>query len=86
MVPVIQPEPSKVITSTLSPALAKSLASQLDPATGLQYHGDRYYDAWVGGYIQPDTFGGSSGIPQNLNRFTVTSGALLRGRGPVTQP
>jgi hypothetical protein len=35
----------------------------------LQYDGQRYYDPWVGGYIQPDPFGGAPDAPQGLNRY-----------------
>ncbi|MEW5957158.1 MAG: PKD domain-containing protein, partial [Chloroflexota bacterium] len=59
----------------MTPGLPESLASHLD-ATGLQFDGQRYYDPWVGSYVQPDPFGGAPGVPQSLNRFAAASGSL----------
>jgi RHS repeat-associated protein len=53
-----------VISNTLPARLNRSLVSQLEANTGLQYDGQRYYDPWVGGYIQPNPFGGATGFGQ----------------------
>ena len=41
---------------------------QLDP-TGLSFNRARYYDPTTGRFTQHDTFFGSMGMPQSLNRF-----------------
>lgn len=60
---------SRVIQNTLPATLTEKLAGHLDTATGLQYHGARYYDPWVGSYVQPDPFGGLPQAPQSFNRY-----------------
>jgi len=54
----------------------------------LQFNGQRYYDPLVGGYTQPNAFGGIPGAPQSLNRFGPGSGlsaidALLSTEGSI---
>jgi hypothetical protein len=39
----------------------------------LQYDGQRYYDPWVGGYIQPGSVGGA---PETFNRYNAASGSI----------
>jgi RHS repeat-associated protein len=68
-----------VISNTLPARLNQSLVSQLEANSGLQYDGQRYYDPWVGGYIQPNPFGGAPGVPQSLNRFALGSGSGVSG-------
>ncbi len=62
----------EVITTTLPPALAETLAGSLDPDTGLQYHGARFYDPETGGYVQPDPFGGMGGV-ETSTRYSQDS-------------
>jgi hypothetical protein len=51
-----------VISNTLPARLNRSLVSQLEANSGLQYDGQRYYDPWVGGYVQPNSYGGATGF------------------------
>ena len=46
--------------------MTDQLITHFNPTANLQYDGQRYYDPWVGGYVQPDPFGGG---PQGLNRY-----------------
>jgi RHS repeat-associated protein len=68
-----------VISNTLPARLNRSLVSHLEPNSGLQYDGQRYYDPWVGGYIQPDPVGGAPGAPQGLNRYAAVPAASPNG-------
>jgi RHS repeat-associated protein len=65
-----------VIQNALPATLTEKLAGHLDTVTGLQYDGARYYDPWVGSYVQPDPFGGLPQAPQSLNRFGLAADSI----------
>jgi len=73
-----------VISNTLPARLNRSLVSQLEANSGLQYDGQRYYDPWVGGYIQPDPVGGGPGRGSQLNTPELSNRACCTPYGITT--
>jgi RHS repeat-associated protein len=55
---------------------------RVDLSTGLHHFRARYYDAYVGRFVQPDTLVPNPGDPQQLNRYTYAANNPLRYRDP----
>ncbi len=68
----------EVIAATLPPALAETLAGSLDPDTGLQYHGVRFYQPYLNRFINPDTIVPNPVSLQNFNRSSYGQDNLDR--------
>jgi len=62
----------EVLTSTLPVTLTDRLftGQRLDSSTGLYYYNARYYDPYLGRFIQPDTLVPDPLNPQAWNRFS----------------
>ena len=62
----------EIITSTLPVTLTDRLftGQRLDSSTGLYYYNARYYDPYLGRFIQPDTLVPHPLNPQAWNRFS----------------
>jgi RHS repeat-associated protein len=62
----------EIISSTLPVALTDRLftGQRFDSSTGLYYYNARYYDPYLGRFIQPDTLVPDPLNPQAWNRFT----------------
>ena len=70
----------EVITSTLPVTLTERLftGQRFDSSTGLYYYNARYYDPYLGRFIQPDTLVPDPLNPQAWNRFSYC------GNNPVS--
>ena len=55
----------------------------LDEATGLYYYNARYYDAWLGRFIQPDDVIPDLFNPQSYNRYSYCVNNPLRYTDPT---
>lgn len=71
-------------------------AEDYDPGSGLQYLRARYYDPGTGRFLSPDTYRGSTWVPQSLNLWTYTlndpvnrvdpSGHIAKPVTPIVTP
>ena len=70
----------EILTSTLPATLTDRLftGQRLDSSTGLYYYNARYYDPYLGRFIQPDTLVPDPLNPQAWNRFSYC------GNNPAT--
>ena len=54
-----------------------------DYGTGLYWYRSRWYDPYIGRFLQPDTIVPQPGNPQSLNRYTYVLNNPLRYRDPT---